>query len=320
MNARLRRIIRLVLALALAVGATSASLIGVEADSASFTLKAISSRWFDRGVNQLAFSTPGEIYERYGQTQIALSPAADVRIDGEIQVANQAYWGGQRAGMMAGTWPVCPTPMSLMLHSSYGAVRMEQLAQAILDRGWQTITYRQLAELMRGGRCPQPWTVIVSIDDLGTTWLRPEFKEMIQVFMDRGLTLVLGVVVGGQQDPRVWDYLRQLDSHGIEIASHTISHLSLPRLEDEALTYEIQGSYQVICDWLENCPMTLILPFGNGLWDERIPEAASDYLFVAGIPGGTEISGGAPYYLGRIGPDIDDAYHTLDLLHNTFLE
>ena len=197
---------------------------------------------------------------------------------------------------------------------------MELLAQAILTRGWQTVTYRQAAEWMRTGLCPPPNAVIVSIDDLGTTWLRPEFKEMIQVFTDRGLTLVLGVVVGGQQDPQVWAYLRQLDAHGIEIASHTISHFNLPELEDEALAYEIRGSYQVICQWLERCPLTLILPFGNGMWDERIPVEAVDYLFVAGIPAGREISGGAPYYLGRIGPDNEDAHHTLDLLYNTFVD
>jgi peptidoglycan/xylan/chitin deacetylase (PgdA/CDA1 family) len=209
--------------------------------------------------------------------------------------------------------------MSLMLHSSYGAARMEQLAEAIQARGWVTITYRQAAAMMHAGRCPPPWAVIVSIDDLGTSWLRPEFKAMIRVFLDRGLTLVLGVVVGGQQDPEVWAYLRELESYGVEIASHTISHLNLPELEDEALAYEIQGSYQVICEWMGRCPMTLILPFGNGLWDERIPDAARDYLFVAGIPAGTEISGGAPYYIGRIGPDIDDAEHTLTLLYNTFV-
>ncbi|MGD8603287.1 MAG: polysaccharide deacetylase family protein [Anaerolineales bacterium] len=197
---------------------------------------------------------------------------------------------------------------------------MQQLAEAIIDRGWVTITYRQAAEMMSHRQCPPPGAVIVSIDDLGTTWLRPEFKAMIQVFLDRGLTMVLGVVVGGQQDPEIWEYLRGLESYGVEIASHTISHFNLPELEDEALAYEIQGSYDVICQWLDRCPITLILPFGNGLWDERIPQAASDYLFVAGIPGGTEINGGAPYYLGRIGPDIDDAAHTLTLLHNTFVQ
>jgi hypothetical protein len=319
MNTRLRRLMQFILALTLAASATSATLIVVEAEFSIRDLKTLENESLNRGIDWLNTAIPSEVDQRYGPTSVALSEATGQRIEGDMQLVNRAYWGSRPASGSAGAWPSCPTPMSLMLHSSYGAARMEQLAETILQHGWQTITYRQAADMMRSGECPPPWSVMVSLDDLGTSWLRPEFREMIQVFLDQGLTLVLGVVVGGQQDPQVWEYLRALDAQGVEIASHTISHFNLPELEDEALDYEIQGSYQVICKWLEHCPITLILPFGNGMWDERIPEAAGDYLFVAGIPGGTEISGGAPFYLGRIGPDNDDAEHTLTLLYNTFL-
>jgi hypothetical protein len=318
MKNQLRRVLQFVIVLFMLIRTTSASLMVVEATSAEAKLNWQSGATIVPGPNWLNANIPAEVDDRYGPWQVALSRGNQGRVEGDMQLANQAYWRGQRESRTT-AWPSCPTPMSLMLHSSYGAARMEGLAEAIQARGWVTITYRQAAEMMRAGECPPPFAVIVSIDDLGTSWLRPDFKAMIQVFLDRGLTLVLGVVVGGQQDPEVWEYLRMLQSHGVEIASHTISHFNLPELDDEALLYEIQGSYDVICQWMGRCPITLILPFGNGLYDERIPDAASDYTFVAGIPAGTEIGGGSPYYLGRIGPDVEDADHTLTLLYNTFI-
>jgi len=69
----------------------------------------------------------------------------------------------------------CHTPMSLMLHSSFGPERMQQLAREILVRGLKTTTYREVAEGLRRGECPGWNSLVVSLDDLGTDWLRPIF-------------------------------------------------------------------------------------------------------------------------------------------------
>ncbi len=212
----------------------------------------------------------------------------------------------------------CQTPMSLMLHSSFGTERMQQLAREILVRGLKTTTYRAVTELLRRGDCPSSNSLIVSLDDFGTDWLRPHFQSLIRVFSDRGLQLVVAVVVHGPQDPEAWAYLRQLEAQGNEVASHTIDHLNLARLEPEDVKRQIKGAHQTICHNLGGCPETLILPFGIIDEDGVVQEAAAGYSFIVGIPGGREYGSAAPYYLGRIGPDNFDQRETLNELAATF--
>lgn len=214
--------------------------------------------------------------------------------------------------------PDCPTPKSLMLHTAYGARRMEELAQEILAHGLQTITYQDVIDSLLLGECPGKDTIIISIDDLGTNWLRKDFRDMIQVFLDHNLVLVVGTVVQGPQNSVIWDYLRELEATRIEVASHTVSHYQLSALTDEAIQEEISGSYKVICENLARCPVSIILPFGDGGEDRRVTAAAKEYTFIVGIAGGHSFLGSPPYYVGRIPPDNNDQRLTMRLLENSF--
>ena len=127
----------------------------------------------------------------------------------------------------------CQTPMSLMLHSSFGTERMQLLAREILVRGLKTTTYREVTEGLHRGDCPSWNSVVVSLDDFGTDWLRPHFQSMIGVFTERGLKLVVAVNVHGSQDPDAWNYLREFEALGNEVANHTIDHFNLARLEQD---------------------------------------------------------------------------------------
>jgi peptidoglycan/xylan/chitin deacetylase (PgdA/CDA1 family) len=212
----------------------------------------------------------------------------------------------------------CRTPQSLMLHSAFGVARMEALADAIQASSLRTMTYRQVLEGLRRGECPPENAIIVSLDDLGTNWLRPVFRDMIRVFTDRGLTLVVAVVAQSPGDPAVWEYLRSLEDLGVEVASHTVDHLNLPWVDADQLEHQVVGSYEVLCAEIGRCPVTLILPFGNRDHEGRVMAAASEYVFVVGIARGLSFAGNPPYYLGRIGPDINSTGRTLNLLENTF--
>jgi hypothetical protein len=213
----------------------------------------------------------------------------------------------------------CYTPMSLMLHTAFGKERMQSLAEQIILHEMQTITYGDVLRYLQQGECPPENAVIVSIDDLGTNWLQPNFKYMIQVFLDNDLKLVVGTVVQEPQNPIIWEYLQTVEGQGVEIASHTIHHYQLSALTDEALDEEISGSYGIICENLEHCPISLILPFGDGYQDERVMIFAEEYVFVSGIAKGLNFEGSPPYYVGRIGPNVEDQAITINLLQNTFL-
>jgi peptidoglycan/xylan/chitin deacetylase (PgdA/CDA1 family) len=208
--------------------------------------------------------------------------------------------------------------MSLMLHSSFGTERMRLLAREILAQGLRATTYREITEGLRQGKCPASNSIIVSIDDFGTDWLRPHFQSMIRAFTDRGLSLVVAVNVHGPQDPDAWVYLRHLEELGNEIANHTIDHYNLARLKNDEVRWQVKGAHQIICVNLGNCPETLILPFGINDGNGAVRSAAAGYSYIVGIPGGRSFEGKAPYYLGRIGPDNFDQQATLRDLAATF--
>jgi hypothetical protein len=212
----------------------------------------------------------------------------------------------------------CPTPMTLMLHSSFGVTRMLELADQIERSNLVTMTYRSVLEFLLQGRCPPNNAIIVSLDDLGSHWLRNDFIEMIRVFTDRELVLVVGLIVHGPQDLEIWDYLRELDNAGVEIASHTIDHYNLPQLTYAAIQRQVVGSYKTICEHLGKCPVTLILPFGNVDSDGTILEIAADYTFVVGIHDGRTFAGKPPWYLGRSPPHDTNQTKTIYLLEKYF--
>ncbi len=213
----------------------------------------------------------------------------------------------------------CYTPMSLMLHTGFGKERMEALADQIILNDLQTITYGDVLLYLQSGECPPENAIIVSIDDLGTNWLQPNFKYMIQAFLERDLKLVVGAVVQDPQNPIIWEYLQTVAGQGVEIASHTVHHYQLSALTDEALDDEISGSFVIICENLEHCPISLILPFGDGYLDERVMVVAEEYIFVVGIAKGLTFEGSPPYYVGRIGPNVENQAITINILQNTFL-
>jgi len=185
-------------------------------------------------------------------------------------------------------------------------------------QGLRTTTYREITDGLRQGKCPTSNSLVVSLDDFGTDWLRPRFQSMIYAFTDRGLSLVVAVNVHGPQDADAWAYLRQLEAQGIEIANHTIDHYNLARLENDDVRWQVKGAHQIICVNLGSCPETLILPFGINDGNGAVLSAAAGYSYIVGIPGGKSFEGKAPYYLGRIGPDNFDQQLTLRELAATF--
>jgi len=212
-------------------------------------------------------------------------------------------------GPLGSTSANCRTPRSLMLHSHYGVERMQALANGIIAADMQTLTYQDILEGLRRGECPSENGIVVSLDDVSTSWIDPIFKEMIGAFTERGLVLVVAVIVREPQDPEAWTYLRALHELGVEIASHTLDHPNLPELSQIEMEEQISGSYRAICKNQGVCPVSLVVPYGSMDYGGRIMQAAWEYSFVVGIAGGLTISGTPPYYVGRAGPNV----HSIDL-------
>jgi len=84
-----------------------------------------------------------------------------------------------------------------------------------------------------------------------------------------------------------WSMLEKLVAAGWEVGSHTMSHLRLPSLSDEALAQELLDSRRALEARFGGCDM-LAYPFGD--WDGRVAAAAAaaGYAFAFTLPFGSQ--------------------------------
>lgn len=84
------------------------------------------------------------------------------------------------------------------------------------------------------------------------------------------------------------DGLREVSKRGMEVGSHSISHIKLPGLEPELLKREISGSRQILSEMLGEKVEGFCYPYGH--WDDRALQAVQ----VAGYNYACSLLGGKP--------------------------
>jgi peptidoglycan/xylan/chitin deacetylase (PgdA/CDA1 family) len=85
--------------------------------------------------------------------------------------------------------------------------------------------------------------------------------------------------------PAAWASLKALDSALVALESHSITHRTLPRLDDESLTLELRGSADSMERELGRRPEWIAYPYGR--WDARVAAAT----LAAGYRGGLALDG-----------------------------
>lgn len=96
------------------------------------------------------------------------------------------------------------------------------------------------------------------------------------------------------------DDLRQMQSVGMEIGSHTTSHVRLPALDDTALRRELIDSKAALEDVLGRPVSSFAYPYGA--WDERCADEvkAADYDAACTTRTGWAMRDRTPYHLRRL--------------------
>ena len=211
----------------------------------------------------------------------------------------------------------CPTPKSLMLHSWYGAKNTELLAKELIVNDLVTYTYSQIYELYDSGKCAPKNAVLISLDDFYSVYENKVLFDMANVFVDCGLVMTLGLITRTEsykQDLDIWDKLKDLQNNGFEIASHSSDHYNPYDLDERGLRDEIIGSHEIICEYLEKCPETYILPYGAG-WDYDIllGIAGEKYRSVVSIAGPSTY-GGQFFVMKRISPGDRTPSETIEYM------
>lgn len=149
-----------------------------------------------------------------------------------------------------------------------------------------------------------PDTVLKTWSKLGDAGLKMN-KENRKQFLDE-LEKAADVVVPPSPEPPFapvnWDQVREMQSEGLDVGSHTVSHPILSKLTQEEVSGELGESYQRISEELGNPPKGICYPNGmvkdiNAIVLEKAQEIGYEYGLLACD---TELNINEPMLLGRL--------------------
>jgi peptidoglycan/xylan/chitin deacetylase (PgdA/CDA1 family) len=191
------------------------------------------------------------------------------------------------------------TPSSerrLTVHPADFARQMRWLKQ----HGYRTVTQRELFEALFQGRRLGPKPILITFDD----GYRDLYVNATPVLARLGMRATAYVITSRLKNGYplflTWRLLRQLPSRGIEIGSHTATHVDLTSLSDRDAARELVQSRRAIERRLRRPVRWLAYPFGD--YDariERLVRRAGYVLAVTTDPGSVQ-SARRPLALRRL--------------------
>ena len=166
--------------------------------------------------------------------------------------------------------------------------------------GYNTLTQSRLyAALVNGGRLPRR-PVVVTFDD----GYRDVLSSAAPVLQRFGMHAISYVITGRASgfDPGflTWRQLERLERAGVEIGSHTISHVPLTGLRDSSARSELRASRSALERHLGHSVRWIAYPYGAV--DARIVRltAGAGYLLGMTTRGGSLQDGSTPLELRRM--------------------
>lgn len=195
-----------------------------------------------------------------------------------------------------------------MLHSDLGTSETRRLIRKITSKGFIPTTYEDIYNnYYQKNVCPPNNFIVISIDDFGPSLIRVPLYDMVEIFNEVDIPITISLIVNEETPDGTWEYCKRLQRRGGEIASHTISHSDLTDLSNEQILWELETSYQLICEKVGTCPLSLTLPYGKGANDPYILNQAEEigYKMIISIEGAPTVSlGEFPIVLERMGPSV----------------
>ena len=147
--------------------------------------------------------------------------------------------------------------------------------------GYRTVTQRQLFD---GLMCRRPLArklILVTFDDGYRNVLANAAPVLTRLGMRATAYVITGRISGDDPSFLTWGQLRALERRGIEIGSHTVSHLSLQRLSDDQAFAELVRARRTLERRLRHPVPWLAYPFGA--YDARIERLARRAGYVLAV-------------------------------------
>lgn len=155
------------------------------------------------------------------------------------------------------------------------AEQMNSLAQG----GYRCVSLRDALPVVRGEPGARERLVALTFDDGYANF----FRHALPILQRHGFGATVFVVTGHVGGASSWDagfetalmdwsQLREASRHGIEIASHTVSHPRLAKLPEESARRELVQSRLELEDRLGAAATSFAYPYGN--YDDRVQRLA----------------------------------------------
>jgi peptidoglycan/xylan/chitin deacetylase (PgdA/CDA1 family) len=171
--------------------------------------------------------------------------------------------------------------------------RFRAQVSALAKRGYQAITLEQLySAWKRGGPIPRK-PVVLTFDD----GYRGDYTDAMPILAARHWPGVLNLTLTSIESGELTDGMveRMLDA-GWELASHTISHLDLTRMEGSDLAHEVGGSRQLLRKRF-HVPVSFFC-YPSGRYDDRTIRAVRQAGYLGATT--TDEGLGAPDQMFRL--------------------
>ena len=166
--------------------------------------------------------------------------------------------------------------------------------------GYRTITQRDLWDALMCGRGLGRKPILITLDD----GYRNVYTKASPIIERLGMRATAYVVTGRISGPDhsflEWSQLPKLERRGVEIASHTVSHVGLTALSDRDALRQLVASRRVLERKLDHRVPWLAYPFGD--FDGRIERLArqAGYLLATTTVWGARQSASRPLALTRL--------------------
>ncbi len=158
---------------------------------------------------------------------------------------------------------------AMQLHYRITAEKFEAQMKYLADKGYATITFADLVENQLNGKPIPDHAIVLTFDD---GW-KSQYEYAVPILEKYKFTGTFFIITNstGAKSYMSVDELKDLNSKGFEIASHTKTHPKLVTLDDVKLADELQGSKKALEDKLGITITTMAYPYYGH--DDRVMKA-----------------------------------------------
>ena len=166
------------------------------------------------------------------------------------------------------------------------------------SEGYTTITALEYMKARKGKKELPEKPVILTFDD----GYADNYETMLPILEEHGMKAVVYMVTNdiGQKGYLSWEQLRDMQTRGVEIGSHTANHLPLTTLPADERADELRLS-KLIMEW-NGIRTVFSFSYPNGAYDEELTELLQKEEYLTAVTGdaGLNTFQTNPYLLQRV--------------------